>query len=471
MTITYDNLYQPNNLLTFSDIPNILKLKENIRGYNGTFSFEFYGNLQATVTGESQYSVTFLGETVTNTMNPKNANNKRFYISSDPNSTAVSFAQALRNCPSINAQFKVAYGGNEVELQGRSLGEKWSSVAHYLDTNIPSQYLFTEAYDGEAYPEDVFMSKVLVDVIDDNGYMTTLEKTFYGDECAFDVSPVLATISEYGKTKYYWFQIGTMAQDGTYTSRGTVSGYTTCGYEANQSDRYKYLNTAEIALNTNRNQVRYIYGSKLDYSILLGGNSNTEYTITYTLKNNTLETIYTATETINTSSYDSHIADKTWTIPNAYINLASYVDVTIGSSTVRFKVIKPLKATEYYQRVLWRNEYGGIEFFDFTGQRTESDSVDIETYEKNIFDMYENNEIEVKKIYSNNVKKEVKLTSHLMEENGRWFVNSLMRSKKVWTTINGKLHYIIPKAVEVTEDQNYNNIFTATITYEYSQLS
>jgi hypothetical protein len=239
---------------------------------------------------------------------------------------------------------------------------------------------------------------------------------------------------------------------------------------ANQSDKFKYLDTCEVALNTNRNQVRYIYGTRVNYSLLLG-NSNSEYTIIYSLKNSTLTEIYSATETITTASYSSHIIDKSWTFPYTYLNLISYLDISVAGKTVRFKVLKPLKAAEGYQRVYWRNEYGGIEFFDFTGQRSETDSVDIETYEKNIYDMYDNSEYEIKKIYSNNYGKSVKLTSHLMEENGKWFTNSLMRSKRVWTVINEKTHYIIPKSVDVSEDGTYNNIYTVSLTYEYSQLS
>jgi hypothetical protein len=149
---------------------------------------------------------------------------------------------------------------------------------------------------------------------------------------------------------------------------------------------------------------------------------------------------------------------------------AFYVDITVGSDTIRFNVIRPLKATEYYQRVYWRNEYGGISFFDFTGQRTESDNVDIETYEKNVFDYYETDEFERKKIYSNSYKKSVSLKSHLMEEDGKWIFNSLMRSKKVWTEVNGKTYYIIPTSISVDEDQTYNNIFTAKLQYEYSDI-
>ena len=138
MDITYNNLYTPSNVLTFSDVPNILKLEETITGDKGSFSFIFSGNLQSTVSADSQYSVRFLDETVTNVMNPKNAKNKRFYISSDPKSTAASFAQALRSCPSLVAQFNVVYNDNTVELQGITYGQKWSNIAHYLDSNIPS---------------------------------------------------------------------------------------------------------------------------------------------------------------------------------------------------------------------------------------------------------------------------------------------------------------------------------------------
>jgi hypothetical protein len=58
-----------------------------------------------------------------------------------------------------------------------------------------------------------------------------------------------------------------------------------------------------------------------------------------------------------------------------------------------------------------------------------------------------------------------------MEKKGKYIFNSLARSKKIWTYINGNCHYIIPKALEVAEDQTYNDIYTATFTYEYSDLS
>jgi len=57
-----------------------------------------------------------------------------------------------------------------------------------------------------------------------------------------------------------------------------------------------------------------------------------------------------------------------------------------------------------------------------------------------------------------------------MEEDGKCIFNSLMMSKKVWTSVNGKTYYIIPKSIDVVEDQSYNNIYTAKLTYEYSDI-
>jgi hypothetical protein len=162
--------------------------------------------------------------------------------------------------------------------------------------------------------------------------------------------------------------------------------------------------------------------------------------------------------------------DTSITIPTQYYSRTYYVDITMNGNTIRFDVIKPLKATEYFQRVYWRNEYGGISFFDFTGQRSESDSVDIETYEKNIYDYYDVNYYERKIIYENDYKKTVTLTSHLLDENGKYIFNSLMKSKKVWTVVNNVTYYIAPTSIDVQESNEYNGVYTAKLTYEYSDI-
>lgn len=105
----------------------------------------------------------------------------------------MSFARALRNCSSIAADFNIIHNGNVVTLIAKTIGQKWSNVANYIQRNIPTEYLSTNGTDGNAYSV-FFNSKIDVDVYsgstsDSNNYVTTLEKNFYGDECAFDVSP------------------------------------------------------------------------------------------------------------------------------------------------------------------------------------------------------------------------------------------------------------------------------------------
>lgn len=471
--IIYNNITSPSNMLTFTDIPNILKVIQYVSGSKASLTFEFEGDLRQTVTADSQYYVTFLGETVSNVMNPSDAKNKRFYISGDESGTAMSFARALRNCGGIAADFNITISDNIVTLLAKQIGQKWSNVANYLQRNIPSENLSVTAIDGDS--DSVFFGgKIDVDVYSgstpsNDSYVTTLEKNFYGNECAFDMSPVLATMSDFGRTTPYNFSLNLIRADGEWQPIGSVSGSTTVGFMANQSDKYLYASGAQILLNNKRGSngsILYTYYNDIPYSVLCGLNTG-GWTITLSCKDSAFREIYTTSFTGRRTS-SNMIIDETMTVPSSVFSSTYYVDIAIGSNNVRFNVIKPLKATEYAQRIQWRNEYGGISFFDFTGSRTETSSVDIETYEKNIFDYHDIDVFERKRIYKNEYKKTVKLTSHLMEEDGKWIFNSLMKSKKVWTTVNGKVYYIIPKSIEVNEDQNYNNIYTATLTYEYS---
>lgn len=475
MNITYNNLSSPSNILTFTEIPNILKISENVTGTKCTIQFMMGDNLRQTVSADSQYYITLFGETVSNVMSAAEARNKRFYISDDAKSTAMSIASALRNCGGLNADFDIFGNGGTVEIIAKTIGKK-ITTANYLQRNIPAQYMSVSVQDGNSY-SILFNSKIDIDVYDSasvnvSNYITTLEKNWYGDECAFDMSPVLATFSEYGQTKPYSFVINVFREDGEWQNQGTVSGNTTIGYHANQSDKYKYAQGAQMLLNKNRGtngtMILYTYNNVIPYSVLCGSDTG-GWNVTVSVKDSAFNEIYSYTSTGRRTT-SNMIVDTNATIPQTAMTSGYYVDITIGTQTTRFNIIKPLKATEYYQRIQWRNEYGGISFFDFTGSRSESDSVDIETYEKNIFDYYDNEYFERKMIYSNDYNKTISLKSHLMEEDGKWIFNSLMRSKKVWTTVNGKTYYIIPKSIDVEEDQQYNNIYTAKLTFEFSDI-
>ena len=211
MNITYNGVESPEKMVTFTEIPNILKLEEYIAGVKANVELEFEGDLRATVTADSQYYITFLGETITSVMNPSNNNNKRFYISADEDCTAMNVTRALRNCSSISAEFDIIHSGSGVILVAKTIGQKWNNINTELTTNIPSGKLTISTQNGSA--DSVFYkSKIDVDVYtgdstDQNNYVTTLEKNWYGDSCSFDMSPLLTTISEYGKTQPYYMNL------------------------------------------------------------------------------------------------------------------------------------------------------------------------------------------------------------------------------------------------------------------------
>jgi len=490
MTITYNNQtdYNSVNYLTLTEIPNILKVEEDIQGTKATFQIDLDGNLQSTVSGDGQYYITLLGETITSVMSPSNAKNKRFYVSADEDSTAYSMCQAFRNCSSLAAQFNIIYGGSSIYFVSKTLGSLFNQSG-YFKTNIPpNQYITSYAQDGSVN-SDLFNGKITLDVYsadttsNHENYVTTLEKNLYGNECAFDVSPVLATFSEYGKTVPYCFNIdmtkGVGRYQGDWQHLGTVSGYTTIGYHANQSQKYMIAQNVQVLANTWRGSngimKLYTYNNLIPYSIMCSPDTF-GWNIRVNVMNSAYASIYSFDSIGRRTTPDNLIVDTNIVIPQSAFTNAYYVDIiynpnTSYSAATRFDIIKPLKATEYYQRIQWRNEYGGISFFDFTGARSESDNVEIDTYEKNVFDYHQNDsEFERKKIYKNQYEKTVKLSSHLMEEGGKWIFNSLMLSKKVWTYVNGKKYYIIPKSIEVNEDNTYNNIYKATLTYTYSDI-
>lgn len=489
MNLLFNGAVRNQPLITFTDVHNIIQVKENVSGTKASLKLCVQGNWKASVSAESQYYFTIFGETITNTMSPSLATNKKFYIAEDKGDTAISIARALRNCSSLSAQYLITTGttnikGDTVIITSKTIGYK--NFAKSIDRNIPSTYLLVGTVSNGSADENYgnyFNSKIDVEIYKGaesvNKYVTTLEKNFYNNECSFDVTPVIATMVEPTREnqniKPYKMKVNKLASDGSYDELGIVNAYVTYGYLANQSQRYLPLQEITVLSNsktTDRGGLLYLYDKYVDFSVLL---SDTVHGLALTVAylDNAMNRIDTVVHTIPITVSQVTIRDFHLDLDSNLLAQSTYIEVYVSSKTpqLRYQVIKPLKATENNQRVYWRNEYGGISFFDFTGQHTESDSINIETFEKNIFDYYDTNEFERKKVYSNKVEKTVKLKTHLMEKDGIYIFNSLIRTKKAWTVVNDKVHYIIPKNVEVNEDQSYNDIYTATFTYTYSELS
>lgn len=488
-TITYNGLNSPQNIITFTDVPNILKVTATNGGYKAYYTLTFVGDLYGQTTADRQWYITLFGETITNVLDYNNAVNKSFYVAQTANSTASSVAKALRNCANIAANFTVEQDGASVEVRSRDVGSIFYSG--FFDTNIAQAYMSRSGTDGSVYQGSLQGALIDVDVYKSNEYITTLEKSWYNGEAAFDMSPVLTTLASDGKTQPYSFKV-TSLMNGEYALLGNLeNNYISVGYMVNQG--YKYIplvsDTVELAQNVSRGKdlgytnktLLYVYQPNLRISTYCFSNVRPYITVKYldSAHNFIANSTSSSWPTTNT---DDRLNDLTIDLNPTYFNKAFYVQVEIGEDiTLLYQVIKPLKATEYSQRVFWRNSYGGISFFDFTGQRSETRDVNISTYQKNIFGFYDStmkdykngsvvyvpyNELE--KPYDNDVKYTVTLKSHLFEHDGKYIFNDLIQSSKVWTTVNGQNYAIILDSVSVDETDR-NDIYEATVRYHYSQ--
>ncbi len=473
MNITYNNLSSPSNIITFTDIPNILKVSDDAGGSYANYTFTFVGDLYGQTNADGQWSITLFGDTITNVLDPSNASNKSFYVSSANTATAASVTRALRNCPNLAANFIVEHDNTSVIVTAREVGSIFRG-RDYFSTNIPQAYMDNSGTDG--YANSSLQGALIdVDVYTNGEYVTTLEKNWYNGEAAFNMSPVLTTISEYGMVVPYDFKVSSM-KDGNYALLGNITGnYSSIGYMVNQGYKYLTMDDMVVAQNYSRgenrgvenNSILYLYQPKIDVSIYTGNLGGFSYQIDYL--DSAFNSIGTYSSTVRCYSYT--LMDLTFLLNhagNTYFPLAFYIDLTLGTTKIRYNVIKPIKATEYSQRILWRNSYGGISFFDFTGQRSETRDLELSTYQKNIFGYYDNTKNELDKVYDNKVDYTVTIKSHLFENDGKYIFNDLLQSSDVWTEINGETYGILIDSISV-EEQNQNNIYEATVRYKYSQ--
>lgn len=474
--IRYNNVDIPSSLITFTDIPNIISVTDSEGGTAAMFELTFTGNIGSLDTpAEGYYYITLLGETITSVDDYAKAINKNFYATTSTN-TAASAARALRNCPTIAANFTIKNDANTVYLVARSVGGIKNTT---VTTNLPSSgyAFFTSTFIQGTSVSSLNGSKITVDVSSNDEYITTLEKNCYGSSVAFDMSPLITTLAKHGSTIPYQCAIYKTTSDGGYIPLGNVgTNYVSVGYMCNQGEKFLPVQGGvTIAMNYNRgtmkvsanNTTLWVYEPTIPFSFYSVGNSySLGVNVHYRYSDGTTRISETKTLTCSGSTL---LKDCEIQLSQSHLSAVTYVDVEIPSSdTIRFNVIQPKHLTEGCTRILWRNSYGGISFFDFTGQRSETRKLETKTYNKNIYSYYTSPKNELEMIYDSDVDYEVTLKSHLFNKDSVYVFNDLMQSSEIWTRVNQEDYAIILENVSVDETDN-NDIYEATVKYRYSQ--
>lgn len=480
ISLKYNNIPSESatSFVTLTDIPNLVEIDNSADGFSLASLNITISDTWASASHVDPWFITINGETITGVDDFSNAINKNFFISTANTSTAASMAKAIRNCPSLAASFTVRNYENRVKLQARNKGAfTWST------TTNATAYTSFSATNGTV-ADELIGGTVEVSVLDNSSnFIASLEKNYYESGMMFDVTPVLTTMAKRGKTVPYKLKVSTTKNDGTYTVLGFITGNSISqGYMVNQGFRYIPLGTLPynwmIAQNVSRgsskgdrnNTLLYVYGDTIPVSWYHKTLTSLSVDVMYMSSAHATEHTETKTlsDTANGWLHNAEIMlNSTYKRDAYYIALKFYNGEDTFGYLV-YNVIKPLKATEYYQRIYWRNSYGGISFFDFTGQKSETRDLEVTTYQKNIYDFYTQDRNEKDMPYENEVKYAVTLKSHIIEQDGVYVFNDLIQSPEVWTEINGEAYGIILDSVNVEED-NRNNLFTATIKYKYSQ--
>lgn len=494
----YDN--DSVNYIVLTDIPNIIKIEDT--GYTEAQ----YATLSISCTtttiankDDGRFVIELFGETISSVNGYENAINNNFWISpSDNVSTAASIARALRNCQSLVANFKIENNGNVVTLTGRRLFETdfqsnffiYDNAGDYSQSDLWNNFFNFYASDGQD-PSILTNAKVNIDVFSGESYdyVTTLEKVCPETSVYFNVSPVITSIAEYGRTNKWAYRAAYTTTAGKYQTLNNPSdntNYVSIGYMVNQGFG-RGLNqieatTAMYAQNVNRGDsnpsfsnhtLLYTYGSVIPLSFYRGNYGGGNISITY--RDSAYQVLSGFTTTWNSTDSSNKLKEISIDVAADqqklyWFNNAFYIDVEIGSiASLRYNVIKPLKAAEGYTRLYFRDSYGGVAFIDLTGKKTESRDLETKTYQKNIYDYQDSstpNVLDV--IYDNQVKYDVTQKSHSFEGDGRWIYNDLLQSAKVWTYVNGEEYDIIIDSVSVDELDNSNDIWEATVKWHYS---
>lgn len=461
MVLTYNGEASTQGMITLTNVPNILTIQSSsVTGNNSILKITI--NDLTKINPSNTYYITINNLTIT-------SGDAGFYITnanSWANQIAVahSITKSLRGLGLTNYEIyqQISNGQltNVVIVEAREVGGLYEIT---FDSNLGAAIIY-DNYVG-ATSDEFSGGRINVDVYSENKYITTLEKSYYKEKIDFNLSDVLKSISRYDYltpyTLYLYSQVGNQI-----TSLGRISATSAIGYMVNQGE--KFLNTYPMfAQNVSRGtsspskMVLYTYLSTIPTTIY--SNESVE-TVDITYYDSSLQQIGTGFSNINV--YNG-VGKSEIALNSNLFNQAYYVDLSLSNDQIiRYNIIKPVDANSRCQRVYYHNSYGGVSFFDFTGQITENHKVDNDTYTKNIYDYYRDTSLEQIKIYDKQTSISVTMKSHLMERSAVWQFNDLLESYDVWTNINGIDYKIIITDCKV--DETETGVWEAVVTYTYS---
>ena len=499
MNITYNGMTDPKNTVSFTKIPNILKIKENNNGTPASATITISDLTK--VTDGTEYTLIINGTKLISTQSLINAAGNKFYLTNNNSEkiiVAYKLVETLRGLNTLPLNYNITLATASdgtlspvITIMAKNNG---SQLNLSIEGTLISSNIATKSITNGTSSSNLLrgvINKVLVEVYEVKNpntsdkigntnyvmgeYLTTLTKEAFGEEVSFDLSPLLSAITDYGTLSEINLYVYIM-NDNVMTLAGIMKDiYFTTGYMVNQGVNYLPVPSTQLAQNVSRgstksqlnNTVLYVYQPSVQFTLYVPFPSNTAQATNFQV--NYINSANVAIKSTTTSIYlTNSMTSPVISLDQSLLNQSFYIDVVIPDvGTLRYNVIKPLKATDEIQRVYWTNSYGGTSFFDFTGTRTETRKTKVDYYQQNLFDYYDKDTAQLNKVYNKDVTITVSLSTHSIEKDGTWVFFDLQNSSNAWTYVNGKKYFITITDLKITESQ-VNDIYTATVEYEYS---
>ena len=506
MQITFNNLTSSKDIICLSGVPNIVTFtgSSTTRTY-AEYQFAYQNIINIDI--NKQYNINFGDYNITSTFDDANVGGTTFWLpqfNSYENHlySCHTIVRAFRNVPFIAANYNVWLDDADEGSMSPMVYIKAKREGALFNVNISSDlpentYVWTRIYDGGT--NDVMLqgkaNKIICDIYKyripsrfgttNNGerdYVTSLEKNYYGKPVSFDVTPVLNTMlsdDNYEDVQQFNFDLYGFSDKKMVFSQQSSQMYITNGYLCNFSQ--PFINSVYgnfLAANVSRGDERIQYNNTYLYTYYPSITFSV-YTSTYGFVSGYVNYYDSADNQIASIEHEVVKTEgdtlKTYTIAldTTQFSKSSYIDFFLPAvGRIRYNVIKPINATDETEvrRVYWYNEYNGVSFFDFTGDRSETRKENLEYYEKQNFDFYNaENAREKNRVYDKTIDIEVKHSSHYIDKNGIYLFYSLQNSKRAWVELSGIKYYINVTNLEISESNNTSHIYTARITYEYSE--
>ena len=489
MNFILNGLTNPQQIITFNNVPTILKIDSNGDGDKAKLEITVStgGNI-----GEECH-ITINGYTITSTNVIGNDVSSVYLVPLSLGSTytkasSLSIARAFQNTGLIN-NYNVyvdnqVYGANysKVIIEAKEIGSQYNFTeadtnATYISMSVITDGSSSDLLNGSKVTLDIYAEPDTSKQTEIGAnsillpHLVSLEKNYYKNGISFDLAPILASVTNDGAVTQYNVT-ATYTKNGQTNVLGELShNYCTNGYSVNQGLFYiPKFSGCYLAQNVMRGTDKPTYNNSILYYV--DGEKITMSFYCYDFSEKTLIINYLDSAlNIISSGTTSFTPDKSlYTYSFTPTEGAYYVDVvTPSQGTVRYTNVKPLKYgnVEDYQVIYWYNSYGGISFAPLTFNKEEERETEVELYRKQNFNLYAEGKKVLNRVYDRQLEYQVTMTSHYMPKDGTWTFYDLLHSHSAWTEVNGQVYEIIITDVQVQES-NVNDIYQVTVQYEYS---